>query len=38
MQRKIEQYWRIKESSKETLIATSKVQITVSNVGAQTIA
>ena len=39
MQRKINRYWRRKESSKETLSATtSKVQITVSDVGAQTIA
>jgi len=39
MQRKIYQYWRRKESSKEILSATtSKVQITVSDVGAQTIA
>jgi len=39
MQRKIDQYWRRKGSSKETLSATtSKVQITVSDVGAQTIA
>jgi len=39
MQRKIDQYWRRKESSKETLSAiTSKVQITVSDVGAQSIA
>ena len=38
MQRKIDQYRRRKESSKETLSATSKVQITVSDVGAQTIA
>jgi len=39
MQRKIDQYWRRKESSKETLSATtSKVQITVSDVGARTIA
>jgi len=39
MQRKIDQYWRRKESSKETLSATtSKVQITVSDGGAQTIA
>jgi len=36
MQRKINRYWRRKESSKETLSATtSKVQITVSDVGAQ---
>jgi len=35
--KKIDQYWR-KESSKETLSAKSKVQITVSDVGAQTIA
>jgi len=34
MQRKIDQYWRRKESSKETLTATtSKVQINVSDVG-----
>jgi len=39
MQRKIDQYWRRKESSKETLsVTTSKVQITVSDVGAQAIA
>jgi len=39
MQRKVYQYWRRKKSSKETLSATtSKVQITVSDVGAQTIA
>ena len=38
MQRKIDQYWRRKESSKETLSATSTVQITVSDVGAQIIA
>jgi len=39
MQRKIDQYWRRKESSKETLSAiTSEVQITVNDVGAQTIA
>ena len=39
MQRNMDQYWRRKESSKETLSATtSKVQITVSDVGAQTIA
>jgi len=39
MQRKIYQYWRRKERSKETLNATaSKVQINVSDVGAQTIA
>jgi len=39
MQRKIYQYWRRKESSKEILSATtSKVHITVSDVGAQTIA
>jgi len=39
MQRKIDQYWRRKGSSKETLSATtSKVQITVSDVGSQTIA
>ena len=38
MQRKIDQYWRRKESNKETLSATtSKVQITVSDAGAQTI-
>jgi len=39
MQGKIDHYWRRKESSKETLSATtSKVQITVSDVGALTIA
>ena len=39
MQRKIYQYWRRKERSKETLNATaSKVQINVSDVGAQIIA
>jgi len=38
VQRKIDQYWRRKESSKETLSATSTVQITVSDVGAQIIA
>jgi len=39
MQKKIDQYWRRKKSSKKTLSATtSKVQITVSDVGAQTIA
>jgi len=35
MQRKIDQYWTRKESSKETLSATSKVQATVSDAGAQ---
>jgi len=39
MQRKINRYWRRKESSKETLSATtSKVQITVSDAGAQNMA
>jgi len=38
MQRKIDQYWRRKDSSKETLSATTQVQITVSDVDAQTIA
>jgi len=39
MQRKINRYWRRKESSKETLSATtSKVQITVSDVGTQNMA
>jgi len=38
MQRKIDQYWRRKESSKETMSATTrKIQITVSDVGVQTI-
>jgi len=39
MQRQIDQYWRRKDSSKETLSATtSKVEISVSDIGAQTIA
>jgi len=39
MQRKLDQYRRKKESSKETLSATtSKAQINVSDVGTQTIA
>jgi len=39
MQRKINRYWRRKESSKETLSATtSKVQITVSDIDAQNMA
>jgi len=39
MQRKINRYWKRKESSKETLSATtSKVQITVSDVDAQNMA
>jgi len=39
MQRKIDRYWRRKESSKEILSATtSKVQITESDVGAQNMA
>jgi len=39
MQRKIDEYWRRKKSSKGTLSAvTSKVQITMSDIGAQAIA